>query len=344
MISKEKIQLTFFFAFFAAVAALTAYLFVPFFEVLALAAIFAVVLSPAYRRVLSVFHGRAGVSAATTVLLALVFVGIPVSFVGVQVFGEARDVYIGTKSGGDYVTSVVRAIEGPIQTVIPSFSIDIAGYGEAAFDWLASHLGPFLSGTAYVIFGFLLMLVALFFFLRDGKRFIEFLLVVSPLDDRHDDEIVHRVGTTINAVVRGALLVSIAQGILAGVGMAFFGVPNAMLWGTLAAIAAIIPGLGTGLVLIPAIMYLAMQGGLAAPLGLAAWGIAVVGLVDNMLMPYLYSRGAAIHPLVILFAVLGGLATFGPLGFLIGPIVVSLFVAVFELYQKFTDEKRASAS
>lgn len=342
MVNKEKVQLTFFFAFFAAVAALTAYLFVPFFEVLALAAIFAVVLSPVYRKVLGVFRGRAGVSAATTVLLALVFVGIPVSFVGVQVFGEARDVYLGINSDGDYVTSVVRAIEAPIQTVIPSFSINIAGYGEALFGWLASHLGPFLSGTAYFIFGFLLMLVALFFFLRDGKRFVEFLLVVSPLDDRHDDEIVHRVGTTVHAVVRGALLVSIAQGILAGIGMALFGVPNATLWGTLAAIAAIIPGLGTGLVIVPAVIYLVMQGGLAAPLGLAAWGIAVVGLVDNILMPYLYSRGASIHPLVILFAVLGGLATFGPLGFLIGPIVVSLFIAVFDLYQKFTEERQAA--
>lgn len=343
MVSKEKVQLTFFFMFFAAIAALTAYLFVPFFEVLAFAAIFAVVLSPAYRKVRGVFRGRAGLSAAATILLALIFVGIPVSFVGVQVFGEARDVYVGLRDGGDHVTGAVRAIEAPIQTVLPSFSIDIAGYSEAIFGWLAGHLGPFLSGTAYVLFGFLLMLVALFFFLRDGKQFVAFLLMVSPLDDQHDDEIVHRVGTTVHAVVRGALLVSVVQGILAGVGLALFGVPNATLWGTLAAIAAIIPGLGTGLVLIPAVVYLAMQGGFAAPLGLAAWGIAVVGLVDNILMPYLYSRGAAIHPLVILFAVLGGLATFGPLGFLIGPIVVSLFIAVFDLYQKFTGEQRAGA-
>lgn len=342
MVNREKVQLTFFFLFFAAVTALTAYLFLPFFEVLALAAIFAVVLSPIHRRVLKVLRGRAGFAAAATVLLTLVFVVIPVSFVGVQVFNEAGDVYGGLRNGGDYVTRVVQAIETPIQGVIPSFTINVAGYGEAFFDWLAGHLGPFLSGTAYVIFGFLLMLVALFFFLRDGKRFLDFLLTVSPLDDTYDDEIVHRVGATVHAVVRGALLVSIVQGILAGVGMALFGVPNAVLWGTLAAIAAIIPGLGTGLVLIPAVLYLFMQGGFAAPLGLMAWGIAVVGLVDNILMPYLYSRGVPVHPLVILFAVLGGLATFGPLGFLIGPIVVSLFIAVFDIYQKFTEEKHAT--
>ncbi|OHA81921.1 MAG: hypothetical protein A2675_02010 [Candidatus Yonathbacteria bacterium RIFCSPHIGHO2_01_FULL_51_10] len=339
MVSRQKIELVFFFALFAAVAALTASLFVPFFTVLALAAIFAVILQPLYRATLRLLRNKAGLASLATILMGLVFVAVPVTFIGGQVFNEAHDVYVGLQEdgGGSALITLVHAIEAPIQVYFPSFHIDVQAYGSAFFAWITSHLGPLLSGTATAFFGIILTIVALFFFLRDGKKFIEFFLALSPLDDKYDTEIVHRVGKTVNAVMRGALLISLTQGILAGIGLAIFGIPNAVLWGTVAAVSAVVPGVGAGLVVTPAVLYLLIQGHSLAALGLAAWGILIVGLVDNMLMPYLYGRAEAVHPLVMLFAVLGGLIAFGPIGFLIGPIIISLFIAVFDIYQTFTE-------
>jgi predicted PurR-regulated permease PerM len=118
-----------------------------------------------------------------------------------------------------------------------------------------------------------------------------------------------------------------------GIGFGLFGIPNATLWGFLSALLAMVPGLGTGLVTLPAVVYLFAVGKMGAAVGLAIWGFAVVGLVDNFLAPYFYSKGIEIHQVVILFAVLGGIALFGPLGFIYGPVAVALFIALVSVYR-----------
>ena len=109
--------------------------------------------------------------------------------------------------------------------------------------------------------------------------------------------------------------------------------PNAILWGSISAIASLVPGLGTAIVFIPAVAYMFILGNTAFAIGLIVWGVVVVGLVDNFLTPYLYSREIEVHPLITLFAVLGGLIVFGPIGFIFGPLVVALFFSLIEIYQ-----------
>ena len=116
------------------------------------------------------------------------------------------------------------------------------------------------------------------------------------------------------------------------VGFWIFGVPNAILWGSFAAIAALIPGIGTALVLTPAILFLFARGEIFSAIGLLAWGVGVVGLIDNFLGPRLMGRGIELHPLIILLSVLGGIGFFGPIGFLLGPLIVSLFFALLDIY------------
>jgi Predicted permease len=168
--------------------------------------------------------------------------------------------------------------------------------------------------------------------LRDGEAIIAKLKVLSPLPNRYDTVVVQRLHDAINSVIRGALLIAVIQGILTGVGLTIFGVPNAVLWGSIAIVAALIPYVGTAAVLTPAIAYLFLIDRTGAAVGLLAWGIVAVGLIDNFLGPRLVNRGIRLHPVVILLAVLGGLAFFGPLGYILGPLVISLLFALLDIY------------
>jgi predicted PurR-regulated permease PerM len=138
---------------------------------------------------------------------------------------------------------------------------------------------------------------------------------------------------SIHGVIRGALVIAGIQGIISGIGFAIFGVPNAVLWGSLAAVCALVPTLGTTLVFVPIVGYLALTGHIPQAIGLAVWGIFAVGLIDNILGPRLMSQGSSIHPFFILIAVLGGVDLFGPVGLFAGPLVVALFFALFDTYK-----------
>jgi predicted PurR-regulated permease PerM len=144
--------------------------------------------------------------------------------------------------------------------------------------------------------------------------------------------------------MKGSLFIALIQGCLTGIGFAIAGVPNPALWGSVAMISALIPGIGTSLVLIPGILFLFGTGHPGPGFGLLAWGALAVGLIDNFLSPKLLGRGTNLHPLFILFSVMGGLALFGPLGFLFGPLVLSLWSALISIYQAFILEKGSKKS
>ena len=131
---------------------------------------------------------------------------------------------------------------------------------------------------------------------------------------------------------------ALIQGILTAVGFALFGVPNPTLWGSVAAIAALVPSVGTALVLFPAILFLYWSGAALSALGLLLWGATAVGLIDNFLGPKLAGRGMRLHPFLILLSILGGIALFGPIGFLLGPLVLSMLFVLLEIYSVINKE------
>jgi predicted PurR-regulated permease PerM len=169
--------------------------------------------------------------------------------------------------------------------------------------------------------------------LKDGRRFVKSLIALSPLADKYDQQIFDRMTVAINSVLRGQLFVALIQGFLSGLGFYIFGVPNPALWGTVAAVCALVPGVGTSLVLIPVIAYLFLSGSYLPAFGETIWGAFGVGLIDNLLGPTLVGKGARVHPLFILFSVIGGIVLFGPMGFLLGPLTVSLLYALLDIYE-----------
>ena len=175
-------------------------------------------------------------------------------------------------------------------------------------------------------------LIALYCLFKDGDKLKENIISLSPLRDSHDETIFNKIIIAINSVIKGSLSVAIIQGILTSIGFAIFGVPNFILWGSIAAISALIPGIGTAMVILPAIFYLYFIGETFFAIGLLVWGIIAVGLVDNLLGPKLVGKGVKLHSFIILLSILGGIIFFGPLGFLLGPLVVTVLFVLSEVY------------
>jgi predicted PurR-regulated permease PerM len=160
----------------------------------------------------------------------------------------------------------------------------------------------------------------------------DYLVSLSPLTDKDNALIVSRLKSAISATVRSTLVIGLAQGALTGVGFRIFGVPNPILWGSIATLTALVPGVGTALVITPAIIFLFFTGSIFGGIGLLVWGVVVNGFVDNFWRPKLIGDDTQLHPLVVLLAVLGGLALFGPLGFVLGPLAVNICLALAAIY------------
>jgi predicted PurR-regulated permease PerM len=200
--------------------------------------------------------------------------------------------------------------------------------------WGFTNIDSLFSKAAGFVLGAVVLLFALYFILRDGKSLKRQLVNLSPLPDRQDEQIFSKLNSAVHSVVWGSLAVGLIQGVLTGIGFAIFGVPSPALWGSVAVVAALVPGIGTALVLIPGVVYLFATGSAGMAIGLLIWGAIAVGLIDNFLGPLLINRGVKIHQFLILLSVLGGLSFFGPIGFIAGPLVLSLLFALLEIYKE----------
>ncbi len=203
-----------------------------------------------------------------------------------------------------------------------------------ALQWIAGHAGDIFSGVSRFILSSFIFLIALYYLLRDGARARRALITISPLPDTEDEAILDQLARAINSIIKGSLVIALIQGVLTTVGLAIFGVPNPALWGMIAAIAALIPGIGTSLVIAPAILYLFAIGHVPQAIGFTAWGALAVGFIDNLLGPKLVGKGMRLHPLLVLLSVLGGLALFGTVGIFLGPLTLSLLFALLSIHMK----------
>lgn len=324
----------FFFGLLGIVGYLVWVIVSPFMAALALAAIIVTITYPIYERIVPRMpHQNTTLAALTTTLLALVVVILPFTLITSALVSEAVAIYRVVGSGQQFgFEAAVSEVEASIQVYAPAFELDAVEFLRQGAEWLTGNLTAIFTGTVSTIFLFFLSLVASFYFFRDGKDFTRKLVRLSPLPDGEDELILSRLAQAIRSVATGTVLVALIQGTLTAVGLAMFGFERAVLWGSIAALGALIPSVGTSIIFIPAVGYLLFTGNVPAAIGLSIWGILAVGLIDNLLGPYLMSRGNAQHPFVILLAVLGGISLFGPIGFIAGPVIISFFTVLVELY------------
>jgi predicted PurR-regulated permease PerM len=333
--NKDSLQKYFFIVGLILISILVFFIFLPFLPEIILAAIFAIALGPIHKTISKKLGGRNGISAFIVVLLFVCIIILPTLFLISQILNESKSLYsqLTDQTNFNYAKIITTAIEDPIQVFFPSFSFDIGEYFGSVTDFIVGHLSDIVSSIFSIATSAVLVFISLFFFLRDGSKFKKTLVDLSPMNDEYDEHIFAKIKISVRSTIGGVIMVAMVQGLLAGIGMKLFGVPNAALWGSVSALASLVPGLGTAIVFVPAIAYMYITGNMAYAIGLLLWGVLIVGLVDNFLGPYLYSRGVKIHQLIMLFAVIGGIALFGPVGFIFGPIIVSLFFALIEIYK-----------
>ncbi|MFA5841021.1 MAG: AI-2E family transporter [Candidatus Paceibacterota bacterium] len=326
------IEKYFFFGLLAATFIFTFLIFQPFWIVLVLGVSFSIMLYPVYQW-LSRKHLPSWLAALITLTLFILVLCLPLFGVITIVFNQSQDLYYSIANNGN-TFPLISSIGNKINHFLPNgIYFDINEKVSGFISFLTNNLANIFSATLSVLFSFVLMLLTIFYFLKDGEMWRKALLKFSPLSDSDDEKIIGRLSQTINEVMKGTLFIAIIQGILMSIGLTIFGVQNAAIWGVVAAITSLIPSVGTAMVSVPAIIFLFMTGHIVPAFGLTIWSTIVVGTIDNFLTPYIIGNKIKIPPFLILFSVLGGIALLGPVGILIGPLAVSLLYTLTEIYQ-----------
>lgn len=343
--NSRTIQISFFLAMFGIVSVLGFFIFRPYLNILVMAATFAVIFYPLYLKTLKWFGGkRQSLAAITTILAVMIVVFAPLLFLGQQVFTEAQHLYEDVTQANQQEESIlanvspspnstIRALQERLQGFLTESTTDISAFIEGLLGRVINNLGDFFQGVAHIFLAIFLWFLAFFYFLRDGHRIKEILIALSPLTDTYDNEILNKLSRSVKSVIGGSLIVALIQGILAGIGFWMFGVPNPTIWGALTILTALIPAIGTAFVTLPAVAYLFLVGNTLPMLGLLIWSVLIVGGIDNILRPKLIERGIQLHPFIILLSVLGGISLFGAVGFLLGPLIITLFSEFLSIYR-----------
>ena len=328
------IEFTFFFTALVLVGYLVWKIFSPFITALALSAIIVVVCYPLNDFFLKYFSRQnRSVAALLSTITVFCVVVTPIFFASTLLVNEFVSYYKSIDTAGQMpIDTLFSGVELTLQKYIPGFDINLSDQVRQSVAWFSNHIGTIFAGTVSVIVTFLIGMLGSFYLFRDGKRLVNWFITVSPLKNNEDMVILDRVARSVRSVVLGTVLVAIIQGIVATVGFSIFGIPQPILWGSIAALGAVLPGIGTAGIMVPAVLYLLYVGHMGAGVGLAIWAVTAIVIVDNMVGPYLMSRGNNLHPFIVLISVLGGITMFGPIGFILGPVCISLLMVLLELY------------
>ncbi len=331
------LRTTFFFSLLLAALVVGFLLLKPYAAGLILAITLAVVLRPVYRYLLK-FLSNEIVSALLVTILTVLLIAGPLAALISQIIIQAGEFYNNLSQGawssvrlpiGDWVEKF------PALAPFQNAGSSLGEYLQGGAGWLIGNFGNLFSGLASFGVNTLIGLFALYYLLKDGGRLKKIILGLSPFSEQETKNIYAKLSLAIKSVWAGTLLIALIQGTVAGIGFWIFGVPQPALWGTLTIITALVPLVGTALTWLPASIYLFSTGEVGMALGLFLWGAILVGSIDNFLRPKLIERYMKVHPFFILVSVLGGLSLFGPLGFLLGPLVLSLILALLEIYPEF---------
>jgi predicted PurR-regulated permease PerM len=322
----------------------------PFLKALVWAGILAVLFYPGYAWLLQILKGRASAAALIVIVLITLVVVLP----GIRLAGylthEAVDLVktIGALMGQEGAEAWKQ--QPWVQTLLGWWSflgmeladLDVqVNWKEVIVEGAKLSSGALVSQVTGVaqnfllfIANFIVVLIALFFFLRDGAGFCHRLRRLLPMDQEHQERLFSNIVNAITAVVHGCLVVAIIQGLLAGSAYWLVGVPYAVVWGVLTAFVALLPLGGTTIVSVPVVVYLFLQGEVVRGVLLLVWCIGVVGTVDNILKPIFIGSRLKLPLILLFFGLLGGLAVFGALGLILGPVLFALLAALLDVYSE----------
>jgi len=306
-----------------------------------LAAILAGLFHGFYRRLHGLVGERGWLAAMITVLFVLCVVVVPLALVLGLVASEALRLSTAVAPKvGEFVAhpnQLPTLLEKlPFYHHIEPYRAQILARGSE----LVGNLGRFAvssisattAGTASAILQFFILLYTLFFLLMDGPGLLRKMTSYLPLREAEKELVLDKFVSVTRATLRGTLVIGIVQGTLGGLSFWVAGIDGALFWGTMMVVLSVLPVVGGALVWVPAVIILAATGNWQSALGLTLFNALIVGSVDNVLRPRLVGRDTEMHDLMILFSTLGGIGAFGPMGFIIGPILAAVFMTSWEIF------------
>jgi predicted PurR-regulated permease PerM len=317
----------------------------PFLYPIASAIILAVVFYPAHKRILLWTKGKAGRASLLSTLTLLFLFGVPMFIIIMMATNEGVTAaqYLTRKSAeeGGFTLFLTAMAERGLRFLgrwIDLSRYDIHGavtsHVQQAGVWMLSSGASILRNFAGLIGKSLISLVVVFFLFKDGRDWIHRAEGVIPLSPEQARRLVSNISDTIVANVYGILSVGLVQGILMGIAVAIVGMQSPLLLGLGAAFASVIPVVGAALVWAPAGLYLIFTGATWKGVFILLWGVFAVSTADNIVRPWVVSGKVQLHPLVLLFFILGGVEAFGFLGLFLGPVIASVLAVLFDMFRE----------
>jgi predicted PurR-regulated permease PerM len=312
----------------------------------------AIVFSSLQNRSLQVCRGRRGWAAFGTLIVIVVSVLVPTFLLMVSITHEATAFYDRFKSGDMQLgRSFQHAIDALPAWARPWLErLDIADIGVVQRKFvelvgrssqaITTHVFTIGQSTIEFVLDFFVMLYVLFFLLRDGKELAGEAVRVLPLKQEYTHRLFHEFATVARATVKGNVVIALVQGTLGGLALWFIGIAAPLLWGALMALLSLVPAIGAALVWVPIALYLLATGAFWSAIGLTAWCVLVIGVVDNVLRPVLVGKETRMPDYLVLVATLGGLTAFGVNGFVIGPVIAALFLSSWNIFAQARREQR----
>lgn len=308
------------------------------------AVVLAIVFSPINDWLRERLAGRPALAATLTAATITLTVLVPLVLLTLAVVDQTRSLIQRVSSGELDPNVVVDYVEGQLPAVrefAEGYGVDfaqiranvqgaVATAGQRVLNFGLS-LGQNFLGIAV---DFFLMLYLLWFFLKDGRAIVQSSVDAIPLGDRDEWELVRRFATVARATLKGTMIVAIIQGTLGGLLFWALGIDGALFWGVIMTLLSLLPVGGAAIVWVPAAIIMAVQGNWTYAIVIVAFGGLAIGLVDNLLRPLLVGRDTKMPDYLVLIATLGGIASFGLAGFVLGPVIAALFLTIWEMMRK----------
>ena len=313
----------------------------PFLFIFLTAFILSVFLNPLFAYLHQRLRLPKTVSATLAIFVSILVMSIPLSIIATLLIRETGDVLAFIQANAGTRNELAQAVYGYLNQwgiSTQNFEFEANKYIVTTLGFVSTSLTAILSQTFGFILNGLLTLLVTFYFLMHKEIIIHYVTSINLLSQADTERLTSRATEVMTATIRGNFIVIAIQAVLGGVGFAIFGFSSPVLLGALYGLASLIPVVGITLVWFPAAAYLIVTGNLVSGIGIAAWCIISNLLMDNVISPKIVAGETRLHPLFILFGVLGGVQMFGLFGIVLGPTIVALSFVAIEMYRQLLKE------
>ncbi|MBI1912452.1 MAG: AI-2E family transporter [Deltaproteobacteria bacterium] len=328
---------------------------VPFLIPIFWAIVLVILFHPYYDWLLKKVRNRKALASILACLSIALFIIVPMAILGTALAAELVNVY---QWAENYMAEIsTRAHRSPL-FLFPSLErfleqyIDISTFNirsifVSSIRDIASFAGEGMKGVITSSFTFFFHLIlaffSMYFLFKDGDKLFNLIKDLIPLSERNKQDIITKNRAVVFSTIYGGVLVGIVQGALGGLAFWYLELPAPLLWACVMFLFSFLPSVGSGMIWAPAAVYLLIKGNIVGGVSLVLWGTFVIGLVDNILRPYIVSGKTDLHPLLTFFSILGAVNAFGFIGIIAGPLILSIGQATIELYHDYIKNKNTWA-